>query len=51
MPRAYLQVLNLSNNLFDGKIPDPHDFLAYPRVLDLSNNKFSGEIPTIIHVF
>lgn len=40
-----ISTLNLSYNLFTGKIPDSLSRLHKLEVLDLSNNKFSGEIP------
>ncbi|KAJ7969708.1 Leucine-rich repeat protein kinase family protein [Quillaja saponaria] len=45
MPTNLQIALNLSNNLFQGPIPNNLDKLSNLEVLDLSNNKFSGEIP------
>lgn len=36
--------LNLSNNFFEGYIPDSLSRLTELEILDLSKNKFSGEI-------
>lgn len=38
--------LNLSHNLFEGRIPETLSRLRSLEVLDLSNNRFSGSIPS-----
>nr|XP_023918154.1 receptor-like protein EIX2 [Quercus suber] len=44
-----LQVLNLANNHFHGKIPSSVGFLHRIVSLDLGNNNFSGELPTSLN--
>ncbi|KAL8467241.1 hypothetical protein ACS0TY_036097 [Phlomoides rotata] len=48
MPPKLQIALNLSNNLFEGRIPITLSRLDGLEVLDLSNNKFSGEIPEFL---
>ncbi|KAL8459620.1 hypothetical protein ACS0TY_036928 [Phlomoides rotata] len=48
MPPTLQIALNLSNNLFEGRIPITLSRLDGLEVLDLSNNKFSGEIPEFL---
>lgn len=45
MPLQLQIALNLSNNLFEGRIPSTLSVLNNLEVLDLSNNKFNGSIP------
>jgi Leucine-rich repeat (LRR) protein len=46
---ASLQIsLNLSHNLFEGRIPGVLSGLTDLEVLDLSNNQFNGEIPNFL---
>ncbi|KAL8467242.1 hypothetical protein ACS0TY_036098 [Phlomoides rotata] len=48
MPPKLQIALNLSNNLFEGRIPITLSRLDGLEVLDLSNNKFSGWIPEFL---
>lgn len=48
MPSSLQIALNLSNNLFQGRIPETLSRLTALEVLDLSDNKFSGEIPDFL---
>ncbi|KAH6785720.1 hypothetical protein C2S51_038175 [Perilla frutescens var. frutescens] len=50
MPQSLQIALNLSYNLFHGRIPSTLSILWRLEVLDLSNNKFSGEIPYFLTV-
>ncbi|CAA0832282.1 Leucine-rich receptor-like protein kinase family protein [Striga hermonthica] len=43
-----LHVLDLSNNQFNGKLPDGLGSFIELRVLSVSGNKFSGSLPTSI---
>ncbi|KMT20071.1 hypothetical protein BVRB_1g000900 [Beta vulgaris subsp. vulgaris] len=46
MPQTLQYALNLSNNLFEGRIPKySFEQMVNLEILDLSNNRFSGEIP------
>lgn len=48
MPRKLQYALNLSSNLFEGRIPESLHLLNSLEILDLSNNRFSGEIPKFL---
>ncbi|KAF2291006.1 hypothetical protein GH714_018261 [Hevea brasiliensis] len=48
MPVKLQIALNLSSNLFQGRIPNTLSRLGDLEILDLSNNKFSGEIPSFL---
>lgn len=48
MPRNLQYALNLSGNLFEGRIPESLYLLNSLEILDLSNNRFSGEIPKFL---
>ncbi|GLT65187.1 hypothetical protein SLA2020_376310 [Shorea laevis] len=41
-----LQILNLANNRFFGRIPNFVGILSWIETFDLQNNSFSGEIPS-----
>ncbi|KNA14693.1 hypothetical protein SOVF_104470 [Spinacia oleracea] len=49
MPRNLQYALNLSNNFFQGRIPELSlDQMPQLEILDLSNNRFSGKIPKFL---
>uniref|UniRef100_A0A803L047 Protein kinase domain-containing protein n=2 Tax=Chenopodium quinoa TaxID=63459 RepID=A0A803L047_CHEQI len=49
MPQNLQYSLNLSHNLFRGRIPKASlDLMTSLEILDLSNNRFSGEIPNFL---
>ncbi|PNY12793.1 LRR receptor-like kinase resistance protein [Trifolium pratense] len=45
LPCSHLRVLNISDNLFVGNLPEFNAEIFQLRVLDASTNNFSGDIP------